>query len=104
MLRTWRNGHAKQLGRVPYALFTNRQAVEMVQTMPASKSALKEIKGIGAARVDEWGELLLAVLVTLAEPAKSAASEPSPTTPEVAEQLATRDKIVTTPPERDADA
>ena len=64
-LRAWRNEHARAVGRPPYAVFTNRQAAELARARPQSLSQLAEIKGLGPARVGEFGAAVLALLAGL---------------------------------------
>ena len=49
--------------RIPaYAVFTNEQLAAMVQKRVASKAALGDIEGIGAARVEKYGDAFLELL------------------------------------------
>jgi len=78
-LRAWRNQYARQSGKPPYVLFTNRQAAEMARLNPGSLAALSRIEGIGQARLDEFGEALLAVLRAVSEdPMDDAVLLPAP--------------------------
>ena len=61
-LRTWRNERAKREGRPPYVLFTNRQMAEIARRRPASAAALREIQGIGDAKVSDWGDEVLGLV------------------------------------------
>jgi superfamily II DNA helicase RecQ len=45
-----------------YTVFTNEQLAEMVRRRVASKAALAKIDGVGEARVEKYGDRLLAVL------------------------------------------
>ena len=65
-LRTWRNQHARETGRPPYVVFTNRQAVDIARKAPATRAELGEVQGIGASRVEDFGDQLLALLGSLA--------------------------------------
>ncbi|OIP43235.1 MAG: hypothetical protein AUK47_03020 [Deltaproteobacteria bacterium CG2_30_63_29] len=69
-IRDWRNQLASQVGRPPYAVFTNRQAVEIARRAPTTRSQLGEIQGIGAAKIKEFGDSLLALLVAMAQVAQ----------------------------------
>lgn len=75
-LRTWRNQHARKVGRPPYAVFTNRQAVEIARRRPASRVELGEIAGIGASRIDEFGDELVAVLASMARATSTPPKKP----------------------------
>ena len=61
-LRDWRKGVAEKEGVPVYAVLTNEQLAQVVQGKRASKVDLKEIDGIGDARVEKYGESLLRVL------------------------------------------
>lgn len=62
-LRDWRKAAAEMEGVPVYAVFTNGQLAEVVQKQITSKAGLKEIEGVGDARVDKYGEALLRLLV-----------------------------------------
>jgi len=61
-LRDWRKGVAEKEGVPVYAVLTNEQLAQVVQGKRATKVDLKEIDGIGEARVEKYGESLLRVL------------------------------------------
>jgi superfamily II DNA helicase RecQ len=50
-----------------YAIFTNEQLAQAVQHRCRSADALKAIDGFGDARIEKYGEQLLAILTSLAE-------------------------------------
>ena len=62
-LREWRKGVAEKEGVPVYVIFTNEQLSEMVQKKAGTKAALKEIEGVGEARVQKYGEAVLERLV-----------------------------------------
>lgn len=66
-LRTWRNQHARKTGRPPYVVFTNRQAADIARKTPSTRAELGELQGIGASRVEDFGDEVLALLGSLAE-------------------------------------
>ena len=66
-LRTWRNQHARKTGRPPYVVFTNRQAADIARKAPSTRAELGEVPGIGASRVEDFGDEVLALLGALAE-------------------------------------
>lgn len=78
-LRQWRAATARRTGKPPYLLLTNKQAVALAQRPPTTKAALREIAGIGDARVEELGDEVLALLAAL--PPSPAPSPPPPPTP-----------------------
>jgi len=61
-LRTLREEMADSEGVPAYALFTNEQMAEMVTRRVTSATALREIPGIGEARVERYGEAFLRLL------------------------------------------
>jgi ATP-dependent DNA helicase RecQ len=61
-LRTWRREQASQQGVPPYVVFHDRTLLELVQRRPASLAELAGVSGIGAAKLERYGEDLLAVL------------------------------------------
>ena len=61
-LRNLRKELAEKEGVPAYALFTNEQLAEMVQRRARSLTAMKEIEGVGDARIEKYGAQFLAVL------------------------------------------
>jgi ATP-dependent DNA helicase RecQ len=78
-LRRWRSDTARREGAPPYVVLTNRQLIEVVTKKPASRNALAQLDGLGPAKVERYGEALLAVLHgrTAAAAAEAAAPAPS---------------------------
>jgi superfamily II DNA helicase RecQ len=62
-LREWRKGVAEKEGVPVYTVLTNEQLAQMVQRKVSSKAALKEIEGVGEARVEKYGAALLERMV-----------------------------------------
>lgn len=75
-LRALRKAIADKEGVPAYALFTNEQLAEMVQRRVRTASALGEIAGVGAARVEKYGQHFVAILRADGPP-PAAAGEPS---------------------------
>jgi superfamily II DNA helicase RecQ len=74
-LRSLRKEIAEREGVPLYALFTNDQMAEMVTRRASSIGALREIPGVGEARVEKYGAAFLNTLgEALAEPPPSDAS------------------------------
>lgn len=73
--RLWRGRKAKQEGLPPYLILNNRELAELVMKHPANITQLREIEGVGEAKVKRWGEEILALLAKL-ETRKTA--EPAP--------------------------
>lgn len=61
-LRTLRKAMADTEGVPAYALFTNEQLAEMVTRRVASVGALREVPGVGEARVEKYGAAFLKLL------------------------------------------
>ena len=62
-LREWRKATAEKEGIPVYTVLTNEQLAQMVRKKVSSKAGLKEIEGIGEARVEKYGEAVLRELV-----------------------------------------
>ncbi len=62
-LRDWRKAVAEKEGVPVYVVLTNEQLAQMVQKQTNSKAGLKEIEGVGDARVEKYGDALLERLV-----------------------------------------
>ena len=61
-LREWRAERARREGVPPYIIFTNKQLAALVRIRPGSLSRLGAIEGIGKAKVENYGQELLALL------------------------------------------
>ncbi|HEX4612905.1 MAG TPA: HRDC domain-containing protein [Urbifossiella sp.] len=73
-LRTLRKELSEKDGVPAYALFTNEQLADMVRQSVTSITALRRIKGVGAARADKYGTEFVKLLVAhLGKPATPAA-------------------------------
>ena len=69
-LRDWRKAVAEKEGVPVYVVLTNEQLAQMVQKKTDSKAGLKEIEGVGDARVEKYGDALLQLLTGSATAAK----------------------------------
>jgi superfamily II DNA helicase RecQ len=67
-LREWRKGVAEKEGVPVYAVLTNEQLAQIVQKKASSKAGLKEIEGVGDARVEKYGQALLQVVAAPVTP------------------------------------
>jgi superfamily II DNA helicase RecQ len=67
-----------------YALFTNAQLAELARRVPKSKAALAEVDGIGDAKVQRYGSVLLGILGTMPDPEPAPPSLVPSTDPEAA--------------------
>jgi len=71
-LRNWRNERSKQEGIPPYVICNNRQLAEIIKSRCNSLEALRQIEGLGDAKLTKYGQQLLALLAKFAEvPANS---------------------------------
>jgi superfamily II DNA helicase RecQ len=61
-LRDWRAKTARDEGVPPYIIFTNKHLVALVTTRPDSPTALGNLHGVGPAKVERYGESVLALL------------------------------------------
>ena len=61
-LRDLRKSIAEQEGVPPYALFTNEQLATIVQNKVNSKTALKDVPGVGDGRIEKYGAAFLSVI------------------------------------------
>jgi len=74
-LRTLRKELAEKEGIPAYAVLTNEQMAEIVQRRVQNVTALREIAGIGDARIGKYGERFLRLLQ---EALASPAADPNP--------------------------
>lgn len=77
ILRNWRNGFARKMGRPPYAVLTNRQLAEFSKRVPTCLQDLRAVSGIGDARVQSFGEELILLTRKLDEEMR-AGPQPAP--------------------------
>jgi ATP-dependent DNA helicase RecQ len=75
-LRDWRAERSKRDGVPPYVICTNRQFAAMVKTRPQSLSKLAEVEGFGKAKLEKYGEEILALLARVAPPLQAPAIRP----------------------------
>jgi ATP-dependent DNA helicase RecQ len=61
-LRRWRREQAGQQGVPPYVVFHDRTLLELAERRPSTLGELAGVSGIGAAKLERYGEDLLAVL------------------------------------------
>jgi ATP-dependent DNA helicase RecQ len=61
-LRALRRKLASSMGVPPYVVFSDATLEELARQMPASRSAMLEVKGIGPKKYDSFGEQFLAAL------------------------------------------
>jgi DNA helicase-2/ATP-dependent DNA helicase PcrA len=61
-LRTWRAERARELGQPAYCVFTDATLEAIAERKPADVAALVEIPGIGQAKLDKFGDDVLALV------------------------------------------
>lgn len=62
-LRDWRKGAAEKDAVPVYVVFSNEQLAEMVRQRVVSKAQMKQIEGVGEARVEKYGAAVLERMV-----------------------------------------
>lgn len=78
-LRDWRNETSRRQGFAPYIICTNRQLAEIVQKRVGSKNQLAQIEGIGKAKIENYGDDIIALM------REKATETPNPATTETTE-------------------
>ncbi|MGI8815354.1 MAG: ATP-dependent DNA helicase UvrD2 [Pseudonocardia sp.] len=63
-LKSWRSSTAKQQQVPTYVVFTDATLIAIAEHRPADGAALVDIPGIGARKLDRYGEAVLALLTT----------------------------------------
>jgi ATP-dependent DNA helicase RecQ len=61
-LRVWRSERARRDGVPPYVVFNNRELADLASQRPTTANGLLQIAGLGAAKVERYGQELLAIL------------------------------------------
>ena len=61
-LRTWRTSVAKELGMPPYVIFHDATLRLIAASPPSTLDELRQVNGVGAAKLDKYGQAILAVL------------------------------------------
>ena len=98
-LRDWRAERAKRDGVPTYVIASNRQLASMVEKRPGSMSALGAIEGIGKAKLENYGQELLALLARprTESAARREEARPAETTPRPAAEVTPRPAAEATP-------
>ncbi len=66
-LRNWRNELAEEKNILPFQIFSQKVLGELVTYLPATLAELNEVKGIGPAKVKEYGSEILNLINTYCE-------------------------------------
>jgi len=61
-LRTWRTSVAKELGMPPYVIFHDSTLRLIAASPPSTLDELRQVNGVGATKLDKYGQAILAVL------------------------------------------
>jgi DNA helicase-2/ATP-dependent DNA helicase PcrA len=61
-LREWRSATAAAASLPAYVVFTDATLVAIAETLPGDAAALARIPGVGPAKLDRYGEAVLALL------------------------------------------
>lgn len=62
-LRELRKKIAEEEAIPPYAIFTNEQLADMVRKKVTTLQAMKEINGIGDAKISKYGQVFLGSMI-----------------------------------------
>jgi ATP-dependent DNA helicase RecQ len=66
-LKRWRSEQARSQGVPSYVVFHDRTLLELATRRPSDRSELMGVSGIGAAKLERYGEALLAVISTASD-------------------------------------
>ena len=61
-LRQWRTAEAKRQSVPPYVIFHDSVLREIASNLPSSTTALGEIRGVGASKLDRYGAAVLSIV------------------------------------------
>jgi ATP-dependent DNA helicase RecQ len=61
-LKSWRTEEARRKGMPPYVIFHDSTLMALAAARPRSQEALRRVRGIGPAKLDAYGDALLALL------------------------------------------
>ncbi|TNE82601.1 MAG: ATP-dependent DNA helicase RecQ, partial [Gammaproteobacteria bacterium] len=64
-LRACRKELAEQQGVPPYVIFHDATLFDMLERRPGTLSDLAEVNGVGAAKLEKYGEIFLEALANL---------------------------------------
>ena len=62
LLKEWRKQEAAEQSLPAYCIFTDATLVALAETEPTSNAALAKVPGIGAVKIEKYGEAVLAIL------------------------------------------
>ena len=61
-LRAWRTSVAKELGMPPYVIFHDSTLRLIAASPPSTLDELRQVNGVGATKLDKYGQAILDVL------------------------------------------
>jgi len=61
-LRAWRSEHAAAAGKPAFVFLHDRTLEELARRVPSSLAALAKVNGIGPAKLESYGDELLALI------------------------------------------
>ncbi|MBU8579781.1 DNA helicase RecQ [Brevibacterium luteolum] len=61
-LRAWRTQQASHQGVPPYVVFSDATLTGIVRARPTNSAALSEVSGVGATKLDRYGEAVLSIV------------------------------------------
>jgi superfamily II DNA helicase RecQ len=61
-LRSWRTGRAREDAVPPYVVAHDALLVAIAEQRPASPAALRRVKGMGPAKLERYGDEILAIV------------------------------------------
>ena len=67
-MKAWRVGEARAQGVPAFVILHDRTLAAIAQTRPATRVALARIDGIGAAKLERYGDAIVALLSGAAAP------------------------------------
>jgi ATP-dependent DNA helicase RecQ len=77
-LRAWRTEQAKTQQKPPYTIFSNKALEGIAKQQPTTLAALEKISGIGPAKIDKYGETVLAIVAGIPDKTEPEKISPSP--------------------------
>ena len=83
-LRQWRTSEAKSQGMPPYIIFSNKVLESIASQQPQTLSQLSHLSGIGPAKLEKYGEAVIALITDTA----NTATNDTPPQSQIAETLA----------------
>ena len=61
-LRTWRRAEAEERGVPPYVIFSDRTLREVARSRPATLHDLRDVYGVGNAKLESFGRAVLDIV------------------------------------------